>query len=243
MTDFTIVSLVEGPVFLTGISCLVYAGAKTLYRRVPFPLLHPVLVSIAILIVLLKVTGVGYDTYRDGTAIVGFLLGVSVVALALPLYRQIDVLRRNLPGVATGIVFGGLVGVVTAVVPFMLLGGDWASAVSAAPSSITTPIAVIVSEMSGGIPPLTAAIVVLTGVLGAVIGPVVLRLVGVTDPVAFGLAMGTAAHGIGTARALQEGELLGASAGVGLCLNGLFTAAVLPGVLRVLLTGTTLQPL
>ena len=184
---------------------------------------------------LLALLGIDIKTYRAGTSIIDFMLGVSVVALALPLYRQLEVIRRNLAGVAVGVVFGGVVGVVSAVVPFLVLGGERATIVSSAPSSVTTPIAMVVSEMAGGIPPLTAAIVVLTGVLGAVIGPIVLRLVGVTSRVAFGLAMGTAAHGIGTARALQEGELEGASASVGLCLNGLLTAAITPLVLGWLL--------
>ena len=232
-----VAEVIDGPVFLTGLTCLVYAGAKALHRRVPFPLLHPVLISVAILIALLSVAGIEYETYRDGTVIIDFLLGVSVVALALPLYRQIEVLRQNLAGVATGVVFGGLVGIVSAVVPFLFFDTDPASAVSAAPSSITTPIAMIVSEISGGIPSLTAAIVVITGILGAVIGPIVLKLAGVMSPVAFGLAMGTAAHGIGTARAFQDGHRQGASATVGLCLNGLFTATVMPVILPLLLPG------
>lgn len=234
-TDFSLVDLVEGPVFLTGLSCLVWWAAKALHRRIPFALLHPVLTSIAVLIAVLVLAEIDYDTYRDGTAIIDLLLGVSVVALGLPLYRRIAVLRRNMAGVATGVVFGGLVGIVSAVVPFVLMGADAASAVSAAPSSVTTPIAVVASEMSGGIPALTAAVVVITGIMGAVVGPIVLRLIGVTNPVAFGLALGTAAHGIGTARALQEGELQGASASVGLCLNGLFTAMIMPLVLALLL--------
>ncbi len=235
MTEFSFVELIEGPVFLTGFSCLVWWAAKALHRRFPVALLHPVLTTIGVLIVVLTLADVDYATYRDGTAIIDFLLGVSVVALGLPLYRQMRILRRNLAGVATGVVFGGLVGIVSAVVPFLLMGADATSAVSAAPSSVTTPIAVVVSEVSGGMPGLTAAIVVITGIMGAVIGPVVLRLVGVTSPVAFGLALGTAAHGIGTARALQEGELQGASGSVGLCLNGLFTAAVMPLLLGLLL--------
>jgi predicted murein hydrolase (TIGR00659 family) len=231
----SLADVVEGPVFLTGLTCLVYAGAKALHRRRPYALLHPVLISVAALIAVLSATGIEYETYRDGTVIIDFLLGVSVVALALPLYRQVEILRRNLAGVSTGVVFGGLVGLVVAVVPFLFTGTDAATAISAAPSSITTPIAMIVSEISGGIPSLTAAIVVITGILGAVIGPIVLKLTGVTSPVAFGLAMGTAAHGIGTARALQDGQLQGASATVGLCLNGLFTAAVMPVILPLLL--------
>ncbi len=230
-----ITDVIEGPVFLTGLTCLVYAGAKALYRRVSFALLHPVLVSVTILIVLLSITGIEYETYQEGTAIIDFLLGVSVVALALPLYRLIEVLRNNPAGVATGVAFGGVVGIVSAVVPFLFFDTDAASAVSAAPSSVTTPIAMIVSEISGGIPSLTAAIVVITGILGAVIGPVVLKLAGVASPVAFGLALGTAAHGLGTARAFQDGQRQGASATVGLCLNGLLTAALVPVIVPWLL--------
>lgn len=228
-------AIATGPAVMIAASLLIYAAAKKLYARVPFPLLHPVLTSVAVIVALLSLAGVPYDEYRDATSLISFALEISVVALALPLYRQFAVLRRNAPEVATGIVFAAVVGVVSAVVPFLWLSVDPSTAVSAAPTSVTTPIAMAVSERAGGIPSLTAALVVVTGIAGAVIGPSVLKVVGVTNRVAWGLAMGAAAHGIGTARALARGELEGATSSLGLCLNGLLTAAITPLLLRFIL--------
>ena len=228
-------ALATGPAFMIAATLLVYAAAKKLYARVPFPLFHPVLTSVALIVALLSLVRVPYDEYRDATSLISFALEISVVALALPLHRQFAVLRRNAPEVAAGIVFASVVGVVSAVVPFLWLPVDPATAVSAAPTSVTTPIAMAVSQRAGGIPSLTAALVVLTGIIGAVIGPTVLRVIGVTNRVAWGLALGAAAHGIGTARALERGDVEGSASSLGLCLNGLLTAAIAPLLLRLVL--------
>lgn len=228
--------LFSGPVFLTGLSCLVYAGAKFIYERFKWSLFHPVLLTIATLIVVLRQINIDYATYKNATAIIQFLLEVSVVALALPLYHQLEVLRKNKLAIAVAVFFGGVSGIIAAVLPFKIVAGSIKTAISAAPSSVTTPVAMAIAEVNGGIPSLTAVIVVITGILGAVIGPMVLRLAGVRDPVAFGLAMGTAAHGIGTARAMQEGELQGATSSLGLCLNALVTAVATPILLLLILS-------
>jgi len=226
--------LLASPVFLTGLSCLVYSAAKKLYERRQWSVLHPVLITTAALIAFLQAVKIDYSTYHTGTAMIRFLLDVSVVALALPLYRQFAVLRKNRLAILLAVVAGGTTGIVTALLPFLITGGAYKTAVSAAPSSITTPVAMAVSESAGGIPALTAAIVVITGILGAVIGPYCLIFFRVKNPVAFGLAMGTAAHGIGTARALQEGELCGAGASLGLCLNTVVTAVAVPIILKLM---------
>ncbi len=230
-----LMAVLTSPVFLTGFSCLVYAACKKIYDKWQYALLHPVLLTIGLLIVCLRAIDVDYKTYHSGTLVIRFLLDVSVVALALPLYRQFKILRENRLAIALAVIAGGVVGIVTAVLPFVLVGGATKTAISAAPSSVTTPVAMAVSEVTGGIPSLTAVIVVITGVLGAVAGPFFLRLFRINDPLAFGLAMGTAAHGIGTARALQEGELYGAVASLGLCLNAVVTAVATPLILKLML--------
>lgn len=226
--------IVVSPVFLTGISCLVYAAAKSVYERWQWSVLHPVLVTIAVLIAFLQALKIDYQTFHTGTTIIRFLLDLSVVALALPLYRQFEVLKNNRMAIVSAVIAGGITGIVTALLPFIIVGGSLKTAISAAPSSVTTPVAMAVSEVAGGIPALTAVIVVITGILGAVIGPFFLQLFRVKNPVAFGLAMGTAAHGIGTARALQNGELCGAVASLGLCLNAVVTAVMTPVILKLM---------
>jgi putative effector of murein hydrolase len=130
---------------------------------------------------------IDYAVYKNATAGIQFLLELSVVALALPLFRQLEVLKKNLVPVLAAVSAGSVIGIVTAILPFMFFTAARTTAISATPSSVTTPVAMAVSQVTGGIPPLTAVIVVITGILGAVIGPWVLRLAGVKSRVAFGL--------------------------------------------------------
>jgi putative effector of murein hydrolase len=195
MTDKIIAAfylVATGPVFMVGVSCAFYAMARMLYEKIPRAVFHPVLVTIAALILLLRTMQIDYAVYKNATAGIQFLLELSVVALALPLFRQLEVLKKNLVPVLAAVSAGSVIGIVTAILPFMFFTAARTTAISATPSSVTTPVAMAVSQVTGGIPPLTAVIVVITGILGAVIGPWVLRLAGVKSRVAFGLAMGTA---------------------------------------------------
>jgi putative effector of murein hydrolase len=158
-----------------------------------------------------------------------------VVALGLPLHRQLRRLGRAALPILASTAAGSLLGVLSAVLPAGLLGASPALLATLAPRSVTTPIAIGVAEALGGLPPLSAAVVVATGILGAVLGPPFLRAIGVRSPTAFGLAMGAAAHGIGTARAVEEGELPGAASGLALGLNGALTALAAPWLLAAAL--------
>lgn len=216
------------PLFGIALTVGVYAVAQILYRRSGSLLLTPVAVAIAIIIAVLLVCRIPFETYAVGGRHILFLLGPAVVALAVPLYaRRQEVLARRLP-----ILFGVLAGAVSSIVSASglawLLGGSPEVILSLAPKSVTTPIAIGIVEKIGGIAPLTAAIVVLTGCLGAICGPEFCRLIGIRDPVSQGLAVGTAAHGIGTARMLEVDRLGGAVAGLAIGLNGLITAFLLP---------------
>lgn len=226
---------IESPVFGIALTLLVYGAARLLYERIRFVLLNPVLVSIAVIIAFLKLTGISYDDYMRGGNIIVFFLGPAVVALGLPLYEQLRELRRSALPITITIVFSSIVGIVAAVVPPILLGNSRELIASLAPKSITTPIAMDVAAGMGGIPPLTASVVVLTGVFGAVFGPLILRLLGIAEGIPFGIAMGAASHGIGTARAVQSGELEGAASSLALCLNGILTSVIAPPLVRLLL--------
>jgi len=226
--------LVQSPAFGMTVTLVVFAGAKWVYDRTRIFILHPVLVSIAVIITLLSLTHISYSDYMRGGSIIAFFLGPSVVALGLPLYDHLTKLRsETLPFLLTT-VFGSAVGIIASVLPVVLMGGSHQVLLSLAPKSVTTPIAMSVSAEIGGIPSLTATLVVLTGVVGAVVGPVLLRLVGLGSGVAFGYAMGTASHGIGTARALESGELEGAASSLALCLNGIATSVLAPWIVRLI---------
>ncbi|MBF0305943.1 MAG: LrgB family protein [Alphaproteobacteria bacterium] len=192
------------------------------------PLLNPVLLAVLVLVGLLTATGTDYATYFEGAQFVHFLLGPATVALAVPLYRQLHALRKSLLAIVTAILCGSVTAAASAVAIGWALGASRQTLLSLAPKSVTTPIAMGISEELGGLPSLTAVLVILTGILGAVGGAFVLNWIGVRDWRARGLAIGVAAHGIGTARALQVNEVAGAFAGLAMGLNGLATAVLLP---------------
>lgn len=208
-----------------------YAATRVLQRRARSVLLHPVLVSIVVLIAALRMLGIDYETYNRGGRVLTFLLGAAVVALGLPLYRQMAEIGRRGRSVLVSLAAGSVVGVVSAVGTAALLGGSAVVVRSLAPRAVTTPIAIGIAERVGGLPALSAAVVILSGILGAVIGPPLLRRMGVRSRTAFGLALGAAAHGVGTARAAEEGDVEAASSGLAIGLMGAGTAVAAPLVL------------
>jgi predicted murein hydrolase (TIGR00659 family) len=192
------------------------------------PLVNPVAVAVALLIGVLALTGTPYAAYFDGAQFVHFLLGPATVALAVPLRRNWALVRRSASPMAAALLAGSSVAVLSATGIAALLGAAPESVASLAPKSATTPIAMAVAERVGGIPSLTAALVIATGIAGAMMAGPLTDALGVRDPRARGFALGVAAHGIGTARAFQLGEVAGAFAGVGMGLNGLATAVLVP---------------
>jgi predicted murein hydrolase (TIGR00659 family) len=220
--------LLATPLFGVGLTLAVYALAQKLYQRTGSILFNPVAVSIVAIIVILLLGRIPYERYAVGGHYILFLLGPSVVALGVPLYtRRREILARKAP-ILIGVLAGALSSIVSASGLAWLLGGSREVVLSLAPKSVTTPIAISIVEKIGGIAPLTAALVVMTGCLGAICGPEFCRLIGVRDSAAIGLAVGTAAHGIGTARMLEVDRLGGAIAGLAIGLNGLITAFLLP---------------
>ncbi|PLX81391.1 MAG: CidB/LrgB family autolysis modulator, partial [Desulfuromonas sp.] len=217
------IDLVATPLFGVTLTLAVYLAAQWLYRRLASVWVNPVLVSIVTIIVLLQFSGVSYQDYQQGGDMILFLLGPSVVALAVPLYqRRQEIWRRRTP-ILCGILAGSVASIVSACGLSWMLGGSRDVVLSLAPKSVTTPIAISIVEKIGGIAPLTAALVVMTGCLGAICGPEFCRAIGIHTPTAQGLAVGTAAHGIGTARMLEVDRLSGAVAGLAIGLNGLVT--------------------
>lgn len=210
-----------------------YQAAFWVYRRGNYhPLLNPVALAVALLVALLAATGTPYRTYFDGAQFVHFLLGPATVALAVPLYNQLHKLRRLLWPIAGALLAGSATAVASAVAIAWALGGSRETVISIAPKSVTAPIAMGISEKIGGLPSLTAILVVSTGILGAVLARYVLNGLRVEDHAVRGFAVGVAAHGIGTARAFTVSEEAGAFAGLGMGLNALATALMFPLLAR-----------
>jgi predicted murein hydrolase (TIGR00659 family) len=229
------VYLAASPLLWLTLTLLCYLMALKLYRLAgERALLNPVAVSIAFLIALLKLTGTNYQTYFHGAQFVHFLLGPATVALAIPLYRQ----RERLRTLALPILIAVPVGVATAALAGIglaaLLGADPVTLISLAPKSATAPVAMGISEKLGGLPSLTAVLVISTGIVGAVLGPGLLRILGPHDEALRGFAIGLSAHGIGTARCFQEGPVMGAFAGLAMALSAFATALLLPPLLRLI---------
>jgi predicted murein hydrolase (TIGR00659 family) len=214
---------------------LAYLLAFRLYEKSGMnPLANPVLIAVALLVALLWATGTPYRTYFEGAQFVHFLLGPATVALAIPLYEQ----RAQLARLAIPLLLGLSAGVVTAVASAVgfayLFGASRETILSLAPKSVTTPIAMGIAEKIGGLPSLTAVLVILTGMLGAVIARPLLNLLRVQSHATRGFALGVASHGIGTARAFQVSEEMGAFAGLAMGLAALLTALLVPALLALL---------
>lgn len=203
-------------------------------------LANPVLLGMVFVIVYLWVSNTPYSAYFEGARIIHLLLGTATVALAVPLYMYIEHLKRSMLPILVSVFSGALAAALTATVTVALLGGSKLTLLSLVSKSTTTPVAMAITEQMGGLPALTAVAVIITGILGAIAGLTVLRVVGVTNPRARGLAMGVAAHGIGTARAFQIDPELGAYSGLAMGLSAVFTALLVPllwYMLNPLLTG------
>ncbi len=226
------VYLAASPLLGLTMTLLAYQGATWLHRRSGgHPLANPVLLAVAVLVALLALTGTSYQTYFDGAQFVHFLLGPATVALAIPLYAQFDRLRRMALPLLGALLVGSLTAALSAVAIGGLLGASEATQLSLAPKSVTTPIAMGIAERIGGLPSLTAILVIATGILGAMGASFIYRALKIEDDAVRGFALGIASHGIGTARAFQESEQAGAFAALAMGLNGLMTALLLPVVM------------
>ncbi len=223
------VYLSASPLLSLTLTLAAYQLGLWLYTRARLnPLLNPVLIAVCILVGILLATRTEYGVYFEGAQFVHFLLGPATVALAIPLYRQFEAIRRSALAIIASIVTGSATAALSAVAIARLFGVSDTVLVSLAPKSVTTPVAMGIAEQLGGLPSLTAVLVILTGILGAALGPFMLNLLRIRSWSARGLAIGVAAHGIGTARALQINEVAGAFSGLAMGLNALATAALLP---------------
>ncbi len=192
------------------------------------PLCNPILVSILLVIAVLLVTGVSVDTYSSGTAYIQWLLTPATVCLALPLHRQVQILRKNLPAISIGIAAGTVTSLVFILLCCKVLGLDRQVSVSLLPKSITTAMGIVLSSKNGGMESLTTVAIIVTGILGNISGRTLCKLLKITHPIAQGAGFGTASHVIGTSRASQLDPLAGAVSSLSLAVSGVLTALLFP---------------
>lgn len=224
----------ENEFFLLAITFGLFFLAKCLQKKTGMMLLNPILLTIGLLILFLKVSGVSYDTYNKGGHLIEFWLKPAVVALGVPLYLQLDTIKKQLVPIVLSQLAGCVVGVVSVVLIAKCMGATNDVVLSVASKSVTTPIAMEVTKSVGGIPSLTAAVVVCVGILGGMFGFKAMQMFRVNSPMAQGLSMGAAAHAVGTSAAMDVSRKYGAFSSLGLTLNGIFTAILTPTILRLL---------
>jgi predicted murein hydrolase (TIGR00659 family) len=216
------------PLFALTLTLGAYLLGVEVQKRLRTPLANPVLIAIIVIGVTLHLLHLSYNDYFAGAQFIHFLLGPATVALAIPMVRALEHMRRGFWPMMTALLVGCLVGIVSGYALVRLLGGDQAVALSMAPKSLTTPIAIAVSTTIGGIPSLSAVLAILGGILVAVAIDPVLRLVRIDEPSARGLAAGTAGSGIGASRVIPQHTLSAAFAGVAIGVNGILTAVLAP---------------
>lgn len=221
-------SLVHSEIFDLALVVGTYIAATILYKKTHLSILHPLLTSIFVIIVILEFLDIEYASFQQGSHLIHFMLGPSVVALGYVLFEQMKYLKGNVVSILTSVFVGAIVGIISVIVIGKLMGADQSLIATLQPKSVTTPIAMGISEKNGGIPSLTAVIVVAVGIFGSIVGPAVMKVLGIESRIARGLALGASSHGVGTAAAIQLGAVEGALSGLAIGLMGIMTAILVP---------------
>lgn len=219
--------LISTPYFGIILSIVCYCIGQWVQKKMKWIIFNPLLITIILIIVILKLTETDYETYNLGGSMISFFLGPATVLIALPLYKSRDLLKKNLIPVIGGIVIGSITSIASVVFLSKFFGLSDEIVKSFIPKSVTTPIGIEISRQLGGIPALSVAIIVATGIIGAMIGDSVLRFFKVKDEVSVGVAFGTASHAIGTSKALEIGKTQGAFSGLSIGLMGLVTVIII----------------
>ncbi len=205
------------------ISVLAYELGVLLKRRLKWAVCNPLLIAVVVVMLTLAVLGIDYESYQEGAQLLSYLLTPATVCLAIPLYEQIVLLKKHARAIMAGLVSGVFTSLISILVMAMIFGFSHEEYVTLLPKSITTAIGMGVSEELGGIVTITVAVIIVTGIIGNVIGEAVFRLFKIEEPIAKGIALGSASHAIGTAKAMEIGEIEGAMSSLSIAVAGLLT--------------------
>jgi len=224
----------ESETFIICMTLTVFVSAQMLQEKLKWVILNPIMVSIAIIIFILTVFNIDYESYHRGCCQIEFFLKPAVVAMGVPLYEHLERIRRQAMIILVSQLAGCVVGVTSVIIVAKLMGASKIVILSLAPKSVTIPIAMEISKVIGGIPTLSATVVSVVGIFGGVFGYLILKLMRVKSPIAQSLAIGTAFHGIGTSRSMSISPNFGVYSSLGLILNGIFTSILTPYILKIL---------
>lgn len=225
--------LSESVFFGVAISIVAYWIGENIRKKWNIPLFNPLLIAMLLIIAVLLFCDIDYETYNQGAQYITFLLTPATICLAVPLYRQIQVLKENVAAIVISILCGCFAHVLIILGLAVLFGVDDILTLSFLPKSVTTPIALGISGEIGGIQAVTIVGVCIAGILGSVVGPVVFKLFRVKEPVAQGLGLGTPSHAVGTSKALELGEIQGAMSSLAIVVTGIMTVIIVPIVVQL----------
>ena len=226
--------IIENMFFGIVISLIAFELGKIIYNKTKLPIFNPLLTSIIIVIVILKIFNIDFELYNKGGQFINMFLGPATVILAVPLYKQLLLLKKNFVPIIIGISIGSVVSVISVILLSTVFNLDKEIIISLIPKSVTTPIGVEISNSLGGITGITVMAVILTGITGAIIAPTVCKIFKINNPVARGIGIGTASHAVGTSKALEIGETEGAMSSLSIGIAGLITVVVAPVCLDIL---------
>ena len=222
------------PLFSLVLTIGAYQIGLFFQRKWKTPLCNPLLISVALIVAVMQVTGFPVETYQAYMKIFSWLITPATVALAAPLYQQLQRLKKNLPAILAGVAAGAIAALGSVFALCALFGLDRQTTVSLLPKSITTAIGMVISGQNGGIEALTSLVIAFTGIVGCVTGPILCKLLKLDHPIAQGVAFGTSAHVIGTSKASELGSIQGAVSSLSLVTAGILTAVLFPFVVTLL---------
>lgn len=226
-------SLISSPIFSIMISLITFEIGCIIKRKTKLAIFNPLLVSIALLIIFLKVFNISVSDYNNGGQLISFLLSPATVVLAIPLFKKIRLLKANALPILAGIFMGTLCGITSVVLLCKVFGISKKIILSMMPKSITTPIGMEVSKQIGGISAITVAAIIITGIFGSIIGPAVFKAFKIKDEVAKGVSLGASCHAIGTTKAIELGETEGAMSSLSIGVTGLVTVILAPILAKI----------
>ncbi len=218
--------LFQSPYFGVALSVVAFWIGVKLQRRFQTPICNPLIIAIVLIVGVLEIFHISYEDYNVGGEIINMFLAPATACLAVAIYTKMDILKRNWLPIFVGCVVGSATSMLSVYAMCLLFGLDESLTVSLIPKSVTTPIAVSISQGNGGAVPITVVAVIFTGILGSILSPFLIRLFRVKDPVAAGLAIGACSHAVGTSKAIEIGEVEGAMSGLAIGICGIVTVLI-----------------
>ena len=220
--------IIENIFFGIVISLIAFELGKIIYNKTKLPIFNPLLTSIIIVIVILKIFNIDFELYNKGGQFINMFLGPATIVLAVPLYKQFELLKKNFLPILLGITIGSLVGILSIISISVFLKLDNLITISLLSKSVTTPIGIEITNQLGGLAPVTVLAIILSGIVGAIIAPPVCKVFKITNPVAIGVGIGTSSHAVGTSKAFEMGETEGAMSSLSIGIAGVITVFLAP---------------